>query len=32
VVVVEDAGHAVNEERPEAFNAAMSEFLGRTVV
>jgi pimeloyl-ACP methyl ester carboxylesterase len=27
VVVVEDAGHAVNEERPELVNAAILEFL-----
>ena len=29
VVVVDDAGHAVNEERPDAVNAATLEFLGR---
>jgi pimeloyl-ACP methyl ester carboxylesterase len=29
VVVVEDAGHAVNEERPDAVNTAILTFLGR---
>jgi pimeloyl-ACP methyl ester carboxylesterase len=29
VVVVDDAGHAVNEERPEAVNAAILAFLSR---
>jgi pimeloyl-ACP methyl ester carboxylesterase len=29
VVVIDDAGHAVNEERPESVNAAMLDFLGR---
>lgn len=29
VAVIEDAGHAVNEERPEAFNAVLLEFLHR---
>jgi pimeloyl-ACP methyl ester carboxylesterase len=32
VVVVEDAGHAVNEERPDIVNAAMLTFLGRSAV
>jgi pimeloyl-ACP methyl ester carboxylesterase len=29
VVVIEDAGHAVNDERPEPVNAAMLDFLRR---
>jgi pimeloyl-ACP methyl ester carboxylesterase len=32
VAVIEGAGHAVNEERPEAVNAAILEFLRRTPV
>jgi non-heme chloroperoxidase len=32
VVVIPDAGHAVNEERPELVNAAILEFLGRPPV
>jgi pimeloyl-ACP methyl ester carboxylesterase len=32
VVVVPDAGHAVNEERPEPVNAAILAFLGRAPV
>ncbi|MDQ3949211.1 MAG: alpha/beta fold hydrolase [Gemmatimonadota bacterium] len=32
VVVIEDGGHAVNEERPEPVNAAILEFLGRRPV
>lgn len=32
VVVIPDAGHAVNEERPEPVNAAIIDFLGRPPV
>lgn len=32
VVVVGDAGHAVNEEHPEPVNAAILDFLGRPLV
>jgi len=30
-VVVPDAGHASNQDNPEAFTAALSEFLGRVL-